>query len=162
MFPYLPLKSCSDWGVWQLSKYPISVSFNSKKPSVHKMVKHTLKILQHLLEDFQFVFERLDKENCNIGRYRTGIYSFNVNNGNTQRMCEICSKLTIKTPEQRHWRPSGVFLINSEQISNNIMVFLLLTLNQNMLAGNNEISHGTHIVKTLLLFNITKYLPSYN
>ena len=32
-------------------------------------------------------------------------------------MCEICSKLTIKTPEQRHWRRSSVFVVNFEQIS---------------------------------------------
>ena len=25
-----------------------------------------------------------------------------VNNSNTRKWCEICSKLTIKTPEQRH------------------------------------------------------------
>ena len=25
-----------------------------------------------------------------------------------------CSKLTIKTPEQRHWRHSGVFIISFE------------------------------------------------
>ena len=30
------------------------------------------------------------------------IYLFQVNNGNTLKMCEICSKLTIKTPERRH------------------------------------------------------------
>ena len=30
-----------------------------------------------------------------------GIYLSKVNNGNTKTMCEICSKLTIKTPEQR-------------------------------------------------------------
>ena len=30
------------------------------------------------------------------------IYLFKVNNRNTRKRCEICSKLTIKTPEQRH------------------------------------------------------------
>ena len=30
------------------------------------------------------------------------IYLFKVNNGNTRKVCEICSKLTIKTPEGRH------------------------------------------------------------
>ena len=44
------------------------------------------------------------------------IYWFNVNNRNTRTMCEICSKLT-KTPEQREWLRSGVFIINFEQIS---------------------------------------------
>ena len=28
------------------------------------------------------------------------IYLLKVNNGNTIRICEICSKLTIKTPER--------------------------------------------------------------
>ena len=27
-------------------------------------------------------------------------------------MCEICLKLTIKTPKQRHWHRSGVFLLS--------------------------------------------------
>ena len=29
----------------------------------------------------------------------------------------ICLKLTIKTPERRHWRYSGVFIVNFEHIS---------------------------------------------
>ena len=29
------------------------------------------------------------------------IYLFNVNNRSTRKRCEICSKLTIKTPERR-------------------------------------------------------------
>ena len=32
----------------------------------------------------------------------TNIYLFKVNNRNTRKRCEICSKLTIKTPERRH------------------------------------------------------------
>ena len=30
------------------------------------------------------------------------IYLFKVNYRNTRKRCEICSKLTIKTPERRH------------------------------------------------------------
>ena len=33
-----------------------------------------------------------------------GIYLFKVNNRNTRARCEICSKLTINTPERRQWR----------------------------------------------------------
>ena len=33
--------------------------------------------------------------------YTSGIYLFKGSNGNTKAMCEICSKLTIKTPERR-------------------------------------------------------------
>ena len=39
------------------------------------------------------------------------IYLFQVNNRNTM---EICSKLTLKTPETLHWRRSGVFTVNFE------------------------------------------------
>ena len=31
--------------------------------------------------------------------------------------CEICSKLTIKTPKRRHWRRFGAFTVNFEHIS---------------------------------------------
>ena len=48
----------------------------------------------------------------------------------TKTMREICLKLTIKTPERHHWRRSGVFIINFEQISHIDLVFLLLTLNK--------------------------------
>ena len=42
----------------------------------------------------------------------------------------MCSKLTINTPERRHWRRSGVFIVNFEHISHLVLVFLLLTLNK--------------------------------
>ena len=32
----------------------------------------------------------------------TNIYLFKINNKNTRKRCETCSKLTIKTPERRH------------------------------------------------------------
>ena len=51
-----------------------------------------------------------------------------VNNRNTRTRCEICSKLTIKTPERRQWRRSGVFIVNFEHISHLVLMFLLLTL----------------------------------
>ena len=40
--------------------------------------------------------------------YAANIYLFKVNNRNTRKNCEICSKLTIKTPEQRHGCRSNV------------------------------------------------------
>ena len=39
------------------------------------------------------------------------------------------SKLTIKTPERRHWRLAGVFIVHFEHISHIVLVLLLLTLN---------------------------------
>ena len=62
--------------------------------------------------------------------FPTNIYLFKVNNRNTRRRCEICSKLTIKTPERCHWRPIGVFVDNLEHISQPFLVFLLLNFNK--------------------------------
>ena len=42
---------------------------------------------------------------------------------------EICSKLTIKTPERRQCR-SAVFIVNFEHISHLFTVFLMLTFNK--------------------------------
>ena len=63
------------------------------------------------------------------GKYPAGIYLFKVNNRNTRTRCGMCSKLTIKTSERRHWRRSGVFIVNFEHISHLVLVFLLLILN---------------------------------
>ena len=50
-------------------------------------------------------------------------------------MCKACSKLTMKTPEESHWRRSGIFIVDFEQISHIFLVFLLLTLNMLLLTG---------------------------
>ena len=63
-------------------------------------------------------------------KFPAGIYLLKVNNRNTRTRCEICSKLTINTPERRHWRRSCVFIVNFEHISHLVLVFLLLTLNK--------------------------------
>ena len=70
-----------------------------------------------------------------LNTYPAGIYLLKVNNRNTRTRCVICSKLTIKTPERRHKRRSGVFIVNFEHISHLVLVFLLLTLNMQLPAG---------------------------
>ena len=71
-----------------------------------------------------------------------GIYLIRVNSENTRPVCEICSKLAIKTPERCYWRHSGVFIVNFkrqwrcfsvfivsfEQIPHIALVFLFFTL----------------------------------
>ena len=47
-------------------------------------------------------------------------------------MSHICSKLTIKTPEQRQRRLLGFSIINFEQILHTILVLLFLALNKRM------------------------------
>ena len=58
------------------------------------------------------------------------IYLLKANKRNARTRCEICSKLTIKTPERRQWRCSGVFIVTFEHISHLVLVFLLLTLSR--------------------------------
>ena len=38
-------------------------------------------------------------------------YLFKDNSENTRKRCEICSKLTTKTPKRRQWRRFGVFIV---------------------------------------------------
>ena len=57
-------------------------------------------------------------------------YMFKINNRNIRTKCEICSKLTIKTPKRRHWHHSRVFIVNFEHISHLVLVLLLLTLSR--------------------------------
>ena len=57
-----------------------------------------------------------------IRLYLDRIYLLKVNNRNTRTRFEICSKLTIKTPERRHH--SGIFIVNLEHISHLVLVFL--------------------------------------
>ena len=49
-----------------------------------------------------------------VNWFPTGIYLLKANKINTRTRCEICSKLTIKTPERRRCR-SGVFVVNFER-----------------------------------------------
>ena len=78
------------------------------------------------------------KRNCHSTKwlytnlYRTGNYTIKVNNRSARTRCEICSKLTIKTPERGHWRRSGVFTVNFKYILHLVLVFLLLTLSRQM------------------------------
>ena len=62
--------------------------------------------------------------------YPANIHLLIVNNRNTRKRCEICSKLTIKTAEPLRRRRSNVFIFNFEPISHRFRVFELLTLNK--------------------------------
>ena len=57
---------------------------------------------------------------------------FKVNNENTRTMCEIFSKLIVRTLERRHWLHPG----NFEQILHIALMLSLLTLNRLMKLGS--------------------------
>ena len=58
-----------------------------------------------------------------------GIYLLKGDNRNPRTRCEIRLKLTTETLERRRWHHSVVFIVNFEHISDFVLVFLLLTLN---------------------------------
>ena len=62
----------------------------------------------------------------NLNSNPANIYLLKVSNRNARKRIEVISKLTIKTPERRHWRHSGVFIVNFEHISHFFLMFLLL------------------------------------
>ena len=62
------------------------------------------------------------------------IYLFKVNNRNSTKRCEICSKLTIKIPKRRQRCCSRIFIVKFEHITHLFLVFLLLILNKQMFA----------------------------
>ena len=68
---------------------------------------------------------------CDKIHYPIGSYLFKVNKGNTRTMREICSKLKIKTPEQRQSRFFGFLISNFEHISLSISTCLLATFTYN-------------------------------
>ena len=64
-----------------------------------------------------------------------GIYLLKVNNRNTRIRCQICSKLTIKTPNNTtgEWPSSGVFIVNFEHIS--YLALVLIVNFEHLIAG---------------------------
>ena len=96
--------------------------------------------------------------------YPADIYVFNVKNGNTRTMCDTCSKLTIKTPEGRHWRCSGAFIVNSEHNSHIFLVVQMFTVNKQMFCwvGKHMIkisNKSTGLLSNYVSSKVTKKLP---
>ena len=55
--------------------------------------------------------------------FPANIYLFKVYNSSTRKKREICSKLTIKRKERRHWRRSTVLIVNFKHISHIFHIF---------------------------------------
>ena len=106
---YYSHKSFAYLVIWGKSLTPIAFQFWDKSQ------RHYLKLYEDVSQWKSHIFP-------------VNIYPLKVNNKNTRKKSEICSEITIKTPKWRHWRRSGSFIVNFEQISYLFLVFLLLTL----------------------------------
>ena len=100
-------------------------------------VKKGVELVQHLIEYYHAQYKWVctcvflaTASTASLHHDPAGYYMFKDNNRNTKTRCEICSELTMNTPERRHWRRSGVFIVNFEHISHLALVFLLLNLSK--------------------------------
>ena len=109
----------------------ISWIFQSKKVTFHTKfsfsghITSLLKLLQ--IEVKSKSYNSVLKKHKFCQSILANIYLLKVSNRNTTRRCEICSKLTTKTPDRRKRRRSDVFIVNFEYISHIFVVHLLLT-----------------------------------
>ena len=104
----------------------------SLKPAILMKKSSQEMVLGSALNFSEHFYERPVCGGCiNLGFHDEHLL-LQINNRNTRKRCEICSKLTIKTPERRR---SGVFIANFELISHLFLVLLLLTLNKQILGG---------------------------
>ena len=113
------------WSVlWAIQ---ITVLSKMKKETGNLVYFDKKKILFSILK--QKYLLKVDKKASNENTL-IGLGLLNISKRNIKRNFEICLKLTIKTPDRRHWRRSGIFTVSFEQISHHALVFLLLTLSR--------------------------------
>ena len=82
-------------------------------------------------------------ENCDIP---VGICLLKVNNRNPRTRCEICSKLTIATPERRHWRRSSVSIVNFEHVIAGWDFQLVYTIPNKWKSNSQQMNSNTDIL----------------
>ena len=100
--------------------FPCETKFHISK--IQNYLRDPSKLFQSFQNYYYYFFNFYHKTTP------AGNYMFKVNNRNIRIRCGICSKLTIKIPERRQWRRSGIFIVNFEHISHLFLVFLLLFL----------------------------------
>ena len=112
---------------WSLTKFSLHTckqlsEFDSKTLSKTNVFskKRSKNIISTLFSLSKF------NSHAHPGLVPTNIYMVKVNNRNTRKTGEICSKLTIISSYGRHW----TYAINSKDISYHFLVFLLLNLNR--------------------------------
>ena len=123
--------------IWKIMSWLLSDTAQKMKFSIKDFfskcdqIRCFLRIWSDLLKKFlmeNFIFCVVWNMRL-INNFLAGIYLVKINNRNTRTRYEICSKLTMKTPEWCHWRRSGVFIVNFEHVLRLVLMFLLLTLN---------------------------------
>ena len=108
--------------------YPSQVKYFHHKDTVAVKIENTI---------FTFYFDKIFHFIVTFspwGPNPANIYLFKANNRNRIKY-EICSKLTIKTPEWSHWRRSSVFIVSFEHFTSFSSVSII-DFNKYMRTGN--------------------------
>ena len=108
--------------IWLTMKYCLSIPKKSKSSETGVTMINGIVL-------FLLICYKLKKIYVELENSPVSIYLLKVNNRNTRARCEICSKLTIKTPEGHQLCRSGAFIVNFDHISHLFLGFLLLTFN---------------------------------
>ena len=90
------------------------------------MIQPKILIQNFKLESTALFYFEYIKSNSTITQPKKCM--FNFNSRTTRKGREIISKLSTKSPRQRRWGRSGVFVVNFEHILHTFLLFLLLTL----------------------------------
>ena len=102
-----------------------------KKINIEKNISESRKMFENgELFCYKSREKILNSINSNSTNLPANICLFKVNNKNTRKRCEICSKLIIKTEEWRQWHHSDIIIVNFEHIPHFPIMFLLLTSNK--------------------------------
>ena len=69
------------------------------------------------------------RQTLKFAKALSGKYQLKVN-GSFKGRCDICSELTVKTPEQRLWHRSSAFIANFELGLHPVLIFILVALSR--------------------------------
>ena len=98
----------------------------------HGYVQQGKEARKNLEKNIRILLEQVMQFDANFYQYLCAQPVFTCLNSTMRTlrtMCEFCSTLSIKTPEQCRWRRC-VFIANFEQISRIVLMSPLLTLNR--------------------------------
>ena len=84
-------------------KYVQKIYYHQKRSSLSSLPAFPKRNLENKKKckkppTMKIIAQNFDKDNA----FPADIYLLKVNNRNNRKRCEICSKLTIQTPERRH------------------------------------------------------------
>ena len=92
-----------------------------------------------------------------MGIIPANIYLFKVNNRNTRKNCQICSKLTIKKPEQHKWLFEQLIEIEQADVSWDITMKCPSICGSYYLNYNGSFSFGRILVAADCKFKYTEF-----